>query len=98
MTARRNLEWSAGSAGPVLGALASDQTSDWREFGACAETDPDAFYPEKGESNRAAKKICGGCFVRKECLAYALAADETWGVWGGTSETERRRLKARAAA
>ena len=96
MTARRNLEWSDGAAGPVLEALASDESSDWPDYAACAQTDPDAFFPEKGESNRAAKKICARCFVRTDCLAYALEHDERFGIWGGLSERERRRMKREA--
>ena len=94
---RPGLQWSEGAAGPVLAALASDQTDDWRDYAACQEVDGEAFYPEKGESTRAAKKVCAGCFVREQCLAYALATNQDWGVWGGLSVRERRRLK-RAAA
>jgi len=60
----------------------------------CAETDPEAFFPEKGGSTREAKRICSGCEVRAQCLEYALAHDERFGIWGGLSERERRRLKA----
>ena len=50
------------------------------------------FFPEKGVSTRDAKQVCRGCDVREECLAYALANDEKFGIWGGLSERERRRL------
>jgi WhiB family transcriptional regulator, redox-sensing transcriptional regulator len=66
---------------------------EWHERALCAQTDPEAFFPEKGGSTREAKKICTGCEVRAECLAYALAHDERFGIWGGLSERERRRLK-----
>lgn len=65
----------------------------WQERALCAETDPEAFFPEKGGSTREAKRICMGCEVRDECLEYALAHDERFGIWGGLSERERRRLK-----
>lgn len=65
----------------------------WQERALCAQTDPEAFFPEKGGSTREAKKICQGCEVRAECLEYALAHDERFGIWGGLSERERRRLK-----
>lgn len=69
-------------------------TSDqWQDRALCAQTDPEAFFPEKGGSTREAKKICLGCEVRHECLEYALAHDERFGIWGGLSERERRRLK-----
>jgi len=65
----------------------------WQERALCAQTDPEAFFPEKGGSTREAKRICLGCEVRDECLDYALANDERFGIWGGLSERERRRLK-----
>ena len=73
------------------GLDADDQ--GWQEQALCAETDPEAFFPEKGGSTREAKKICTGCEVRTECLEYALANDERFGIWGGLSERERRRLR-----
>jgi WhiB family redox-sensing transcriptional regulator len=68
-------------------------TDQWQDRALCAQTDPEAFFPEKGGSTREAKKICLGCEVRAECLDYALAHDERFGIWGGLSERERRRLK-----
>ena len=69
------------------------EEQDWQERALCAQTDPEAFFPEKGGSTREAKKICVGCEVRDECLEYALLHDERFGIWGGLSERERRRLK-----
>ncbi|OBK87575.1 WhiB [Mycolicibacter sinensis] len=66
---------------------------EWQDRALCAQTDPEAFFPEKGGSTREAKKICQRCSVRSECLEYALAHDERFGIWGGLSERERRRLK-----
>jgi WhiB family redox-sensing transcriptional regulator len=65
----------------------------WQEKALCAQTDPEAFFPEKGGSTREAKRICLGCDVKDACLEYALANDERFGIWGGLSERERRRLK-----
>jgi len=65
---------------------------DWTTRAACAETDPEAFYPEKGGSTVAAKAVCAGCPVRAECLAGAVDRRERHGVWGGLSEPERRAL------
>ena len=70
-----------------------EATDQWQDRALCAQTDPEAFFPEKGGSTREAKKICLGCEVRSECLEYALAHDERFGIWGGLSERERRRLK-----
>ena len=72
-------------------------SDDWRDSALCAQTDPDAFYPAKGGSTRAAKQICTRCDVREQCLEYALANGEDQGVWGGLSAVERRRLKRDAA-
>ncbi len=68
----------------------------WQTDALCAQTDPEAFFPEKGGSTRDAKRICSGCDVRAECLDYALQNDERFGIWGGLSERERRKLKRRA--
>ena len=67
----------------------------WQSDSLCAQTDPEAFFPEKGGSTRDAKKICSSCEVRTLCLEYALQNDERFGIWGGLSERERRKLKKR---
>ncbi|MGP4021137.1 WhiB family transcriptional regulator [Saccharopolyspora sp. 5N708] len=74
----------------------SEDEQEWQERALCAQTDPEAFFPEKGGSTREAKRICAGCEVRSECLEYALQHDERFGIWGGLSERERRKLKRRA--
>ena len=80
-----------------FGETAGDaEEPDWQERALCAQTDPEAFFPEKGGSTRDAKKICGSCEVRAECLEYALQNDERFGIWGGLSERERRKLRKRA--
>jgi WhiB family redox-sensing transcriptional regulator len=71
---------------------------EWHERALCAQTDPEAFFPEKGGSTREAKRICARCEVKAECLEFALAQDERFGIWGGLSERERRKLKRRAVA
>ncbi len=68
----------------------------WQADALCAQTDPEAFFPEKGGSTRDAKRICNQCEVKSECLEYALKNDERFGIWGGLSERERRKLKRRA--
>ena len=81
----------------VLAGLLSADTDDgeWQERALCAQTDPEVFFPNKGGSTREAKRICQGCDVRAECLEYALAHDERFGIWGGLSERECRKLKKR---
>jgi hypothetical protein len=64
------------------------------DLGPCNQADPEAFFPEKGDSNMEAKRVCWtSCEVRELCLEYALQRDERWGIWGGRSEHERRRIK-----
>ncbi len=88
---------SAGTGLPgLLGIGLEAEGQSWQERALCAETDPEAYFPEKGGSTREAKKICTGCEVKAECLEYALANDERFGIWGGLSERERRRLRRRA--
>jgi WhiB family transcriptional regulator, redox-sensing transcriptional regulator len=78
---------------PQIPAMLTPEDDLWQEKALCAQTDPEAFFPEKGGSTREAKRICQGCEVRDACLDYALAHDERFGIWGGLSERERRRLK-----
>ena len=68
----------------------------WQERALCAQTDPEAFFPEKGGSTKEAKKVCMSCDVRIECLDYALRHEERFGIWGGLSGSERERLAERS--
>src|SRR5881396_1163648 len=71
----------------------------WQDQANCLGVDPDLFFPERGASTREAKEVCRGCVVREACLEYALTNGEKFGIWGGMSERERRRLRrARALA
>ena len=70
-----------------------DNPLSWQTDALCAQTDPEAFFPEKGGSTRDAKRICTTCEVKAQCLDYALQNDERFGIWGGLSERERRRLR-----
>lgn len=85
----------AGNVLSLFGAPEDDGPMGWQERALCAQTDPEAFFPEKGGSTREAKKVCTQCEVRAECLEYALENDERFGIWGGLSERERRKLKRR---
>lgn len=64
----------------------------WQDWGMCSQTSPDAFFPEKGQPNAAAKRVCASCPVQPECLEYAIVHEERYGVWGGTSERARRQM------
>ncbi len=81
---------------PGVRKIDDDEALAWQADALCAQTDPEAFFPEKGGSTREAKRICDGCEVRSECLDYALANDERFGIWGGLSERERRKLRREA--
>ncbi|HUP69813.1 MAG TPA: WhiB family transcriptional regulator [Acidimicrobiales bacterium] len=71
----------------------------WQDRANCMGVDPDLFFPERGASTREAKEVCRGCVVQTDCLEYALANGEKFGIWGGMSERERRRVRrARALA
>jgi WhiB family transcriptional regulator, redox-sensing transcriptional regulator len=67
----------------------------WVEQALCTRVDPEWFFPKAGSSPHRAKKVCARCPVRLECLAWALTHNEEFGVWGGTSEQERRRMRGR---
>ena len=71
----------------------------WQDLANCLGVDPDLFFPERGASTREAKEVCRGCVVKDDCLEAALANGEKFGIWGGMSERERRRIRrARALA
>ncbi|MCL6423955.1 WhiB family transcriptional regulator [Brachybacterium sp. JHP9] len=91
-------ESETGSEFSLLALVADGEDAEvsWQERALCAQTDPEAFFPEKGGSTREAKKVCVSCDVRSECLEYALENDERFGIWGGLSERERRKLKRQA--
>lgn len=65
----------------------------WIASGSCRGLDPNLFHPERGESELPAKAVCKCCPVRQWCLDYALESAEKIGVWGGTSERQRRVLR-----
>lgn len=65
----------------------------WTEHAICAQTDPEAYFPEPGGSTRGARKTCSECPVTNECLTYALDNDERFGIWGGLTERERAVIK-----
>lgn len=73
---------------------------DWRERSACRQSDPDLFFPAGTPGQTAgqiveAKRVCATCPVREPCLEYALVSNEDFGIWGGATEEERRRIRKR---
>lgn len=75
----------------------------WRDEAVCRETDPDLFFPV-GTTGQAllqidrAKQVCNECTVQVSCLEFALETNQDSGIWGGTSEGERRDIRRRIAA
>lgn len=81
---------------PVLLPLVGDYPTF--EAALCAQTDPEAFFPDKGGRATVAKRLCLACEHVADCRTWALEHDERFGVWGGTTERERRKLKRGQAA
>ena len=69
------------------------QPVEWQAKARCSEVDPEICFPERGGSSKAARAVCNKCDVRSQCLEYALNNKEQFGIWGGTSERERRKLR-----
>ena len=67
------LEWSEDADAVLYARI--DGPLAWQQHALCAQTDPEAFFPEKGGSTREAKAVCQACQVREDCLEYALAND-----------------------
>jgi WhiB family transcriptional regulator, redox-sensing transcriptional regulator len=95
--------WRAAKAGEPH-HMHDDDTShpaalaeNWQDDANCLGVDPDLFFPERGASTREAKEVCRGCVVREQCLEFALQNGEKFGIWGGLSERERRRIRRQRA-
>lgn len=79
------------------------ESDEWRRHAACRDTDPDLFFPVGTtgpaiEQIENAKAVCNECEARTDCLEYALATNQDSGIWGGTSEEERRQIRKQQAA
>jgi len=73
--------------------------ADWRSLAACRDSDPELFFPAVGDQDigriAAAKAVCATCPVREECLTYAVELNQSEGIWGGHTPTERRSFRRR---
>src|ERR1700732_1043227 len=86
--------WAGKVRGPVsIQALLGETEPGWKSRANCMGVAPDLFFPERGSSTREAKEVCRGCIVREDCLEFAIANGEKFGIWGGMSERERRRVR-----
>jgi WhiB family redox-sensing transcriptional regulator len=74
------------------------ERADWMVWAECKHLDSAIFFPERHEDGRLAKQICADCPVRVLCLNYALDNREQFGIWGGKSVQERRRILRERAA
>mgnify|MGYP003329217639 FL=1 len=87
---------------PASSLLLGSADYTWRQDAICRDTDPDLFFPV-GTTGYAvmqidrAKQVCGECPVSSDCLQYALDTNQDSGIWGGTSEEERRDIRRRLA-
>ena len=85
--------FTAGESTPVVKTrLGGIVGAEWTAQAKCRDMDPAVFFPSDGIGVQAAQRICVDCPVKRECLEYALADRVDHGVWGGTSERERRRI------
>lgn len=73
--------------------MVDNHRPEWSDEGLCKGLRAELFYPVRGESSDEAKEVCMVCPVAPECLGFAVRNGERFGVWGGTSERERRRLR-----
>ncbi|MFQ5553841.1 MAG: WhiB family transcriptional regulator [Acidimicrobiia bacterium] len=69
----------------------------WQDLANCRGANPDLFFPERGASTRTAKGICRECSVQPDCLEFAIVSSEKFGIWGGMSERERRKIRRQRA-
>jgi WhiB family redox-sensing transcriptional regulator len=70
----------------------------WTDQAACSGTDTEIFYPSSHEEEAEALSICATCPVRAQCLDYAIRNRETYGIWGGATPEQRRRMRREHAA
>lgn len=68
------------------------EPTPWSARAACTGSNPDLWFPERGVNPDDARAICATCPVRRECVDYAVRWDIQFGIWGGLSVRERRRL------
>ena len=72
--------------------------TSWQEYSNCLGVDPGSLSFQSGVRRpKKAKEVCRGCVVREDCLEFALANGEKFGIWGGMSERERRRIRRQRA-
>lgn len=92
----RSHEWSDDALSEVWRLL---ERPEWHREALCRGSNPAEWFPERGDPHMDQKRLCGACPVREVCLEDALSRGEQHGIWGGTSERQRRQMRrARRAA
>jgi WhiB family redox-sensing transcriptional regulator len=94
MVATYSPVWLSDDGEPFLSRIARNVPA-WTRDATCLEHPEVTWFPEKGESMRAAMALCASCLVQAECLGFALRERIPFGVWGGSSPSERRKLARR---
>lgn len=74
----------------ITGPITLPDPAPWMEQALCAQSDPDAWFPERGDSVTIPRRVCQDCPVRVECLTYAIENNEREGIWGGLTGYQRR--------
>lgn len=87
-----------GPSSDLAALLETGWQPAWHADAACKEHPELSWFPERGEVVDKQKAVCAGCSVRQECLNYALSDERLFGVWGGMSTRQRRRLRAATRA
>lgn len=82
----------------VLQIVVDTADLEWMDWADCQYVDPEIFHPAKGHPSAPAKRVCMGCPVRTECLEWAMAHEPDFGVLGGMSARERKRLSRKRSA
>jgi len=86
----------ANGAGKLTEALGVGMLT-WHDHANCKGADADLFFPGAGGSTKKARALCAACEVKIECLDYSVDSGEKFGIWGGLSERERRRVRRKRA-
>ncbi len=84
-------------ANSLRNMLGADEGRPWMLDGACRGLDSAMFFPGQDGDAEPALRVCAGCPVREPCLEFALDTRQRYGIWGGTTERQRRRLLRRSA-
>lgn len=100
MTIHAETPWQPDDPDTIVKAIAAHvrDVLPWIDEAACRTVDPELFFPGHGASNREGLAVCARCPVRDPCLEQALATGETYGIWGGTTERDRRSIRRKRRA